>query len=226
VADVGTHLVDLIQWMVFPEQAIDYRQDIDVKLGRRWPTVMTLDQFSRVTNEPQFPGYLAADVKGGKLDYYCNGSMTYALRGIHAKLDVIWNYEAPAGGGDTHVAIFKGSKARVEIRQGKEQNWKTEVYVVPNQPSDKAAILAALQAKVGVLQSKYPGIGVAEKGNALWVTVPEKYRDGHEAHFAEVARRFFTYLRDPNSIPAWESANMLAKYYTTTKGLALGYQTK
>ncbi len=226
VADVGTHLVDLIQWMVFPEQAIDYRQDIDVKLGRRWPTVMTLDQFSRVTNEPQFPGYLAADVKGGKLDYYCNGSMTYALRGIHAKLDVIWNYEAPAGGGDTHVAIFKGSKARVEIRQGKEQNWKTEVYVVPNQPSDKAAILAALQAKVGALQSKYPGIGVAEKGNALWVTVPEKYRDGHEAHFAQVARRFFTYLRDPNSIPAWESANMLAKYYTTTKGLALGYQTK
>jgi hypothetical protein len=54
--------------------------------------------------------------------------------------------------------------------------------------------------------------------------VPDKYRDGHEAHFAEVARRFFTYLRNPESIPSWEAANMLAKYYTTTKGLELGYK--
>ena len=226
VADVGTHLVDLVQWMLFPEQAIDYKKDVDVKLGRRWPTVMTLDQFRKVTNEPQFPGYLGASVRDGKLDYYCNGSMTYALRGIHTKLDVIWNYEAPTGGGDTHVAIFKGSKARVEIRQGKEQNWKTEVYVVPNQVADKPAILAALQQRVGALQDKYPGVAVEDRGASLWVTIPDKYRDGHEAHFAEVARRFFTYLRNPDSIPAWEAANMLAKYYTTTRGLELGYQAK
>ena len=60
----------------------------------------------------------------------------------------------------------------------------------------------------------------------MQVVIPEKYRDGHEAHFAEVARRFFTYLRDPGSIPSWEAPNMLAKYYTTTSGLALGYQKK
>ena len=226
VADVGTHLVDLVQWMVFPEQSIDYRRDIEVKLGRRWPTPLTLDQFSRVTNEKQFPGYLTGSVREGRLDYFCNGSMTYALRGIHTKLDVIWNYEAPAGGGDTHVAIFKGSKARVEIRQGPEQGWRTEVYVVPNQAADRGAILTALRQKIESLQSKYPGLAVAEKGDILHVTIPDRYRDGHEAHFAEVARRFFAYLRDPESIPAWEAPNMLAKYYTTTRGLALGYQTK
>jgi hypothetical protein len=195
-------------------------------LGRRWPTPLTLDQFSRVTNEKQFPGYLTGSVREGRLDYFCNGSMTYALRGIHTKLDVIWNYEAPAGGGDTHVAIFKGSKARVEIRQGPEQAWRTEVYVVPNQAADRGAILTALRQKVESLQSKYPGLAVAEKGDILHVTIPDRYRDGHEAHFAEVARRFFAYLRDPESIPAWEAPNMLAKYYTTTRGLALGYQTK
>ncbi len=224
VADVGTHLVDLIQWMLFPEQAIDYKKDIDVKSGKRWPTVISPEQFKRVTNEPQFPAYLDGSVKDGKLDYFCNGSMTYALRGVHAKLDVIWNYEPPAGGGDTHVAIFKGSKSRVEIRQGKDENWRPELYVVPNQPADKGAILAALQQKVAALQSKYPGIAVAEKGDKLHLTIPDKYRDGHEAHFAEVARRFFSYLRNPDSIPAWEAANMLAKYYTTTKGLELGYK--
>ncbi|MBS1789782.1 MAG: oxidoreductase [Acidobacteria bacterium] len=224
VSDVGTHLVDLIQWMLFPEQIIDYRKDVNVISGKRWPTVMSLPEFSRVTNEKAFPDYLSANIKNGKLDYYCNGSMTYALRGVHAKLDVIWNYEAPAGGGDTHVAIFKGTKSSLEIRQGKEENWKPELYVVPNSASSKAAILAALKTKVASLQSKYAGVGVEERGNKLWVTIPDKFRDGHEAHFAQVMRRFLGYLRDPKTLPAWENPNMLAKYYTTTKGLEMGYR--
>lgn len=224
VADVGTHLVDLIQWMLFPEQVIDYRKDINVLSGKRWPTVITLPEFSRVTNEKNFQDELSANVKDGKLDYYCNGSMTYALRGVHAKMDVIWNYEAPAGGGDTHVAIFKGSKSRVEIRQGKEENWKPELYVVPNNASNKAEILAALKKKVEALQPKFAGVAVTERGGKLWVTIPDKFRDGHEAHFAAVMRRFLGYLRDPKSLPAWENPNMLAKYYTTTKGLEMGYR--
>ncbi|MGH9855736.1 MAG: putative oxidoreductase C-terminal domain-containing protein [Blastocatellia bacterium] len=225
VADVGTHLADLTQWMLFPEQAIDYRKDINVLSAKRWPTVMTLDQFKRVTNEPKFPDYLSSSVKGDKLDYFCNGAMTYTLRGVHAKMDVIWNYEAPAGGGDTHVAIFKGAKSRVEIRQGKEENWKTEVYVIPNNAAGKAEILAALKKKVETLQAKYPGVGVEDLGGKIKVTVPDKYRDGHEAHFAEVTRRFLEYLRNPKAMPAWEKPNMLAKYYTTTKGLEMGYRS-
>jgi len=224
VADVGTHLVDLVQWMLFPEQVIDYRKEVNVLSGKRWPTVMSLAEFSRVTNEKAFPHALSASVKDGKLEYYCNGAMTYALRGVHTKLDVIWNYEAPAGGGDTHVAIFKGTKSALEIRQGKEENWKPEVYVVPNNPSSKAEILAALKKKVASLQSKFAGVGVEERGNKLWVTIPDKFRDGHEAHFAEVMRRFLGYLRDPKTLPAWENPNMLAKYYTTTKGLEMGYR--
>lgn len=225
VADVGTHLVDLVQWMLFPEQVIDYKKDVNVLSGKRWPTVMTLPEFSRVTNEKAFPDYLSSSVKDGKLDYYCNGAMTYALRGIHTKLDVIWNYEAPAGGGDTHVAIFKGTKSSLEIRQGKEENWKPELYVVPNNASSKAEILAALKTKVAALQSKYAGVGVEERSNRLLVTIPDKFRDGHEAHFAEVMRRFLGYLRDPKALPAWENPNMLAKYYTTTKGLEMGYRS-
>jgi len=220
VADVGTHLVDLTQWMLFPEQAIDYRKDVNVLSGKRWPTKMTKDEFKRVTNEPNFPDYLAGNVKDDKLDYYCNGSMTYALRGVHVKLDVIWNYEAPAGGGDTHVAWFKGSKSRIEIRQAQAHT----VYVIPNEPSLKAEVTAALAKKVAALQAKYPGVAVADEGENLRVTFPDKYRDGHEAHFGQVATRFFEYLRDPKRLPAWEKPNMLAKYYTTMKGLELSYR--
>jgi predicted dehydrogenase len=220
VADVGTHLVDLVQWMIFPEQALDYRKDINVLNGKRWPTVMTKDEFKRVTGEADFPAYLAPNIKDGKLEYFCNGAMTYALRGVHTKHDVIWNYEAPAGGGDTHVAWFKGSKARLEVRQAQQHT----IHVIPNEANLKAEVLAALQKKAAALQAKYPGVAVVDEGEKLRVTFPDKYRDGHEAHFAQVARRFFEYLRNPQALPAWEKPNMLAKYYTTTKGLELGYR--
>jgi hypothetical protein len=44
---------------------------------------------------------------------------------------------------------------------------------------------------------------------------------GHEAHFAQVARQFFRFVRNEAHLPAWEKPNMLAKYFVTTQGVAL-----
>jgi len=49
LTDVGTHLVDLAQWILFPEQSIDYRSDVRVFAAKRWPTVLTKPDFQRVT---------------------------------------------------------------------------------------------------------------------------------------------------------------------------------
>src|SRR5262249_55936666 len=51
LADVGTHLVDLVPWMLFPEQAIDYRRDIQVLKARRLPTPLSRVELERVTGE-------------------------------------------------------------------------------------------------------------------------------------------------------------------------------
>src|ERR1035441_2405325 len=47
VPDVGTHLVDTVQWVCFPDQALDWRKDIKVREARRWPTRLTPEQFKR-----------------------------------------------------------------------------------------------------------------------------------------------------------------------------------
>ena len=220
IPDTGTHLVDLVQWMLFPEQAIDYHKDIDVTAGKRWATPISRSDFRRVTGESDFPRYLAANVKGDQLDLYCNGSVSYALRGIHVKLMAGWNYEAPAGAGDTHLAIFKGSKSRVEIRQGVEEKYRPEVYVVP-EPQKRSEVLAGLKKKIETLQTRFPGVGVEETGERFRITVPDKYRVGHEEHFAQVTERFLEYLRNPKALPSYEKPNLLAKYYVTTKALEL-----
>lgn len=224
LTDVGTHLVDLVPWTLFPEQPIDYRKDVRVVAGKREPIVMTRDEFARVTGEPGFPAFLAPNIKDGKLEYYCNTYVSYVLRGVNVKLDVLWTYDAPPGAGDTHHAEYRGTRSLVEVLQGKEQKYRPELYVVPNNASDKPQILAVLKKKAESLQGKYPGIGVEDDGARIWVTVPDKLRLGHEYHFAQVTSRFLEYLKNPKALPAWEKANMLAKYYVTTKGVELAHQ--
>jgi predicted dehydrogenase len=218
--DVGTHLVDLVQWILFPEQSLDYRKDVNVQAAKHWPTVMTKAEFQKVTGEPDFPDYLRPVIKDGNLQYYCNTRVSYALRGVHVKFDVLWNYEPPAGS-DTHNAWFKGSRSRIDIRQTKEEKFVPELYIVPNDPADKAALLQAARTKMESLQKVFPGVSVEDAGKDLHVIIPAKYRVGHEPHFAQVTSKFLGFLKDPASIPAWEKPNMLAKYYTTTQGLKL-----
>jgi len=223
LADVGTHVVDLVNWTAFPERKLDYRTDVRVLSGRHWPTIISKADFQRVTGEPDFPQFLASRVKDGKLDYYCNNSVHYTVRGTHVKLDILWNWEAPAGSGDTYDAAFRGTKARIEIRQGKQQQYIPELYVVPDPLSSKAEVFSALRRKVDLLQKLYPGVALKEDAGEAHLAIPDRYRVGHEAHFAQVTNRFFDYLKAPQTMPAWEKLNMLVKYFITTKGVELSH---
>jgi hypothetical protein len=145
----------------------------------------------------------------------------YTLKGIHTKLDILWNWEAPPGTGDAYEAAFRGTKARIEIRQGKAEKFIPELYVVPVGGA-RAEVVGGLKRKIAALQTAWPGVGIQERGGALHVVIPERFRVGHEAHFAQVTNRFFDYLKSPRSMPEWEKPNMLAKYYVSTKGTELG----
>jgi predicted dehydrogenase len=218
--DIGTHLVDLVQWTLFPDQALDHRKDARVLRAQRWPTLIPRAEFKRVTRE-DFPASFAPRIKADALELFCNTLVTYALRGVHVTLNVIWDWEAPAGGGDSHFAYYRGSRAKVEIRQGVAEKYRPELYVVPNAPADKAAVLAAAQKAIGGLQQQFPGTAVVDLGRELQVTIPDGLRVSHEEHFAQVTQRFLRYVRDRGTLPPWERPNMLAKYYVTTEGTAL-----
>jgi predicted dehydrogenase len=219
--DIGTHLVDLVQWTLSPDRAVDAKADITVLDAYRWPTMIPEADFRRVTATAAFPESLKPRVKDGALEYFCNTFVTYALRGVHVSLNVIWDWEAPAGGGDTHFAVYRGSKARVEARQTKGDGYKPEVYIVPNRAADAPAILAAAKARMAATATEWPGVGAEMKGAEIKITMPEALRVGHEAHFAQVTSRFLTYLRDRSKLPAWERPNMVAKYTVTTTGTEL-----
>jgi predicted dehydrogenase len=218
--DIGTHLVDLTQWTLFPDQVIDYRKDVQVLRAQRWPTLIPRAEFRSVTRE-DFPAFLSPRVKNDVLEYFCNTLVSYTLRGAHVGLSVIWDWEPAPGTGDTHFAYYRGSRAKVEIRQGAAEKFRPELYLVPGAAGDKPVVLAAAQKRIASLQAQYPGSGVEDLGTELRVTIPDRLRVGHEDHFAQVTQRFLRYVRDRSTLPSWERPNMLAKYYVTTEGTRL-----
>ncbi len=212
IVDVMTHLVDLVQWEAFPDVTLK-PADAKVMNARRWTTPLTLEQFGRVTGATEFPAFLGEYVQDGVLQAPANGEFTYTLKGVHAKVSVTWEFEAPPGAGDTHFSVMRGTKASLIIKQGAEQGYKPVLYVQLNPAIPVDSHDMALSAAIAEVAKTFPGIGLKREGGQHVVTVPEKYHNGHEAHFTQVTENYLEYLR-AGKLPEWEVPNMLTKYAT------------
>lgn len=222
IVDVNTHLVDIVQWMAFDTKIIDYKKDIEVQQAEKWPTPLKQSEFTAITGAETIPDNLKPFVVTDSIiNVPANGTIHYAINGVNAKVTALWNYQAPEGGGDSHYALVRGTKANLVIRQGKEENWKPELYIEPLENDEKFA--QDLQTTIMGLQQKYPGIGMEKKETNWKITIPDNLKTGHEAHFADVMQRYLQFLKD-GKVPEWEVRNMIAKYYVTTKGLAIAKQ--
>jgi predicted dehydrogenase len=215
LADIGTHLVDRIHHTLFSGEALDYRTDIEIGAVERWSTIVTAAQFRRVTGEP---------LAGDRLDYPCNARLGYAVRGIHVGLDLRWNWEAEPGGDDTHTAIYRGTRARLEIRHGPAERYRPQLNVVPVSNKSGADIAAALAHRIEAAQAQYPGVGVERRGGAWRIAIPDALRLGHDRQFAALTRRFLAAVEDPASVPSPERSNLIAKSFVCTAAEAQGAQ--
>jgi predicted dehydrogenase len=219
IVDVSTHLVDLVQWESFPEQALNYNTDVVIDSARHWPTLMTISQFKTITKLDSFPSYFNNNKQNDStINVWSNGEINYQVKGVHAKVSVIWEYQT-ASGNDTHYSLMKGTKAHLEIRQGAGENYQPTLYI---EPLDKNFDPSEAFKKV---QSKYVGVELKKSGDMWQVIIPDKYKEGHEQHFARVTEKFLEYVKNKN-MPAWEVPNMITKYFITTKALEITSKNK
>jgi predicted dehydrogenase len=221
ITDITTHLVDLVQWACFPGAAIDYRKDVRVLRAKRSATPLTAAQFTQVTGIAAWPRFLHKDVGAdGKLAVFANGRIDYALRGVHARVAVRWDFEAPPGGGDSHQSVMRGTRSRLVIRQGAQEHFLPTLYLEPHGIMARAAWDDAVRAALPHIQSRCDGVDLRAAAQGFEVVVPMRHHVGHEAHFGQVADDFLRYVK-AGTLPAWEVPGMIAKYRTTTQALSL-----
>lgn len=222
LVDVTTHLVDLVQWVCFPEVVFDYTHDVKMLSARRWPTLLTKKQFSVITGSDTLPAFLREHLDGDQLSVYANGTMNYTLKGFQARVEVVWNYAAPEGGGDTYYAKIDGTKASLLIHQDRAEGYKPMLYIKPS-AGQGSTWRTALEEGMAEIRRKYPDITLQDLGDSIRVNIPDSYQTNHEQCFSKVVHKYLQYLEE-DSLPAWEKSSMLTKYYTTTKAVEIANQ--
>ena len=220
IMDVTTHLTDLVQWETFPEVVLK-KDDVKMLSARIWPTAITAADYKTSTGLDEWPEFLKKDLDAnGVLQCKANGEFTYQLKGVNAKVSVLWNFMPQPGGGDTHYSLMRGTKSELIIRQNKDTNFRQRLFVKPREGVDAQKLGEELSGALERLCGKYPQLKGDELGvkfeNGEWVvSVPKACDIGHEAHFSQVTRNFLKYLA-AGELPEWEKPNMLVKYYTLT----------
>ncbi len=214
LADVGTHVVDLVQWTLLPDTPFDYRQDIEALEGRRWPLDHDFRAVSRLRDR-------RTRRRQSRLLLQQLGPLHPARYpredGHHLELGSACRFRRRLRSGIPRYSCQRRNPSgrRREIHPG-------SLY----RPSCRCAeppSLRPCRRRVDQLQARWPGLAIEQNGTEARLVAfhRDKFRVGHEAHFAQVARRFFDYAKDPKSLPAWERSYMLAKYYVSTRGVEL-----
>jgi hypothetical protein len=216
IVDVTTHLVDLVQWECFPEQVLN-PSDIQMVSAKRWPTVISSEEFRKVTGSDTYPEFLRKDLKDGKLNVFSNGEMVYQIKGIFARVSVEWKFEAPMGGGDTHYSVMHGTKCDLVIKQGPEEMYVPTLYI-ENIKENGPEFASALNEAVRALP--FDSLTTEVQGKAFKIIIPTKFRVSHEEHFAQVTKSYLEYLK-AGKLPEWEVPGMITKYFTTTQALKM-----
>jgi predicted dehydrogenase len=215
IADVGTHLVDLVMWECYPGEIMQ-KSDVEILDANHWPTKMTAEEFEQVTGKTTFPEYLKDVIKDGVLHVYSNSDVVFKIKDVYAKVVVEWKYKAPEGAGDTHYSIMRGQKSNLIIRQGEEQGYVPTLYVEANEGYEEEVGKNLATAIEEIAAEKYAGLSYEQVGEGQFkVNIPQEHRIGHEAHFGQVTGNFVDYFLNGN-MPAWEVPNMIVKYYITT----------
>lgn len=114
IADVTTHLVDLLLWQCFPDEAI-LPEEVELVSASHYPTTISPSQFFRSTGEN-------AD---GPLQVYSNGTLTFRIRDIFARISVRWDFE---GGPDTFQTWYHCVGGDVAVLQNETTGYSKKLF--------------------------------------------------------------------------------------------------
>ena len=214
IADVTVHLVDQVQWTLFPSTSLS-AADVQVVCAETWPTVLSPAEFELSTGA----------LREQPLSVSANGTFTWRLRGVCCKVSVEWRFMAEQGSGDTHDSRMRGTKAELYVRQGAAEAYRQTLYVRARR--DVGATGVALGCAMERLALRWPGVAaVRMRERGLWqIDIPQGLDPGHEGHFGEVVKEFLGKI-SARSLGGVETENRLVKYRTIVEAQNLSRQAK
>ena len=191
LVDIQSHMVDQVQWLVAPEHVFDYARDVVLERAHRWATPVPLELFRDSTGGEQFPDRLADAVSGDTLSLACNGEIVYSLLGVSVRQRAQWE---PAGGGDLHRAVIRGTRASITLEHGPETGFVPSLAIEARPGIGRAELGPPLAAALEAWRSEFPGLELAPDRGGWRFEVPSTLHTSHESHFPMMLEQFLGYI--------------------------------
>jgi len=220
LADIPTHMVDAAQQLVaagVSHSRATPPAPLELIAARRWATPVPRDLFARVTGTPDFPPEISDVVRDSHLAYDGNAELTFRLDGVRVALDTRWDLSAPAGGGDIHRTIIRGTGAEIRVEQSEATGFRRRLSVLSRHEPDRLG--AALERLADAWQGEHPGVTLSPSGAAWEIVVPRALDTGHESHFPLVLADFLAMVERKRA-PLALAADTLAKYTLLARAAA------
>ncbi|MGI9611579.1 MAG: putative oxidoreductase C-terminal domain-containing protein [Acidimicrobiales bacterium] len=195
LVDIQSHMVDQAQWLIAAMHGGEPAAHKPIPLDRavRWSTAVPVDAFAESTGSGVFPPALQQHVRDGVLHLGCNGQIDYRLSGVRIRQRAEWRIRPPAGGGDTHRSVVRGTSATVTVAHGPETGNRPQLTISPSSnvaAIGTAALASRLASSVEDWRSEFPGL-VCEPSSEGWqLDLPPSANVSHEATFAKVLDDF------------------------------------
>ncbi len=235
LADIPTHLVDHAQQLVghVPHHAAPPPNDapgtvdhapaaaqgavpgetspplLELIAARCWATAVPREVFARVTGVTDFPSALGGRVDGTSLAYEGNASISFRCGGVLVEVSTRWELTEPAGGGDAHRALLRGTRADIRVEQSAATGWRRRLVLAPRPGATGAE--DALRRSVAAWQASLPGLAVAPGEWGWELMIPATLRTPHESQFPRVLDEFLGHV-ERREWPARRVTDTRAKY--------------
>ena len=215
VVDGHSHLTDQAQWLVGATHVYDFDKDVRINDVRRWATLVPLELFQDSTGLTTWPDLLRPQVRDDVLHYACNAELRYELCGINVRQFSDWGQREPAGGGDLHGAVIRGSRAVLSVEHGAHTAYVPQVYL---HPRDGVSLHAVLDTALQDWQPMFPGLAVEAVAQGFRFVAPQVLHSTHESHFAKALAEFLDYM-DSGHWPADLQARIRTRHLLLTDAL-------
>ena len=165
LADVGTHVVDLVQWTAFPDQALDYRKDVANDRRKALAFDDDEDAVPAGNGRAGLSSAPGGDIHDGKFDYYCNNSVHYArCAAFTSRWTFFGTGRRRRAAGMCMKQAFAEAKRAWRSGRARPEKWLPELYIVPAKDSDFRAVAEAVKTKMDALQTAWPGVAMESQG--------------------------------------------------------------
>ena len=213
IVDVTTHVLDAIQRAVCPETELG-RNDVRICSARTWTTPVTIEDYRESTGYSEWPTALRSAVDARNvLQCMANGNFTCSLRGVHAKVGVMWNVRDTVGDGDVFAATYYGTKCWLRVMPDSGHGTDMAVFIRLYDWLDRGRLAPAVEAAMPRLRKVVPGLRAACDRDGWRLDVPVESVVAHDPSFAAFTRVFLGWAANHDE-PAKEYANLLVKYRT------------